>query len=56
VHHDDLYLQQLTSWQDGTLVGIPTQDLQQLPGVSWLGRPSAPLGTVGVNNLPTLVM
>ena len=27
-----------------------------IPGVSWLSRPSAPLGTVGVNNLPTVVM
>ena len=26
-----------------------------MPGVSWLSRPSAPLGTVGVNNLPTAV-
>ena len=26
-----------------------------MPGVSWLSRPDAPLGTVGVNNLPTVV-
>ena len=25
------------------------------PGISWLSRPSAPLGTVGVNNLHTIV-
>ena len=26
-----------------------------IPGVSWLSRPSAPLRTAGVNNLPTVV-
>ena len=37
----------------------PTQvnaEVSAIPGVSWLSRPSVPLGTVGVHNLPTVVM
>jgi len=30
-------------------------EVPAIPGVSWLSRPSAPLGTVSVNNLPTVV-
>jgi len=31
-------------------------EVPAIPGVIWLSRPSVPLGTVGVNNLPTVVM
>jgi len=28
----------------------------EVPAISWISRPSVPLGTVGVNNLPTVVL
>jgi len=33
---------------------IVATEVPAIPSVSWLSRPSSPLGTVGVNNLPTV--
>jgi len=35
---------------------IVATDVPAIPGVGWLSQPSAPLGRVGVNNFPTVVM
>ena len=40
--------------QENDLPGVATEVLA-IPAVSWLSRPSVPLGTVDVNNLPQLL-